>query len=909
MTTAIRRRVRLVTLFVLVAVCRVVSAQDALALRGTVRDNTGGAIAGAAVTLTAEQPEQLPQRQWTTTSDANGSYTLENLSPGRFRLSVSMPGFATTERSLEVTARGAPNGDATLPVAIAEHVVVVSSLEDLRRVTGMRPTGLLLGPEQLDLLPSDPDMMLQVLQELSVTSGRPDQVAVYVDGQPLTTRLPPRESILSIRISTNAYAPEFADPSSGVVEVVTRPAGSRYQGESQFTFNDSALNARNAFETVRQPTSTAAFSGYLAGPIVRNRWSFLGYAGRWWRDDRLIVNSTYVDPVRLVAEPFVASVSTPARTDSFSVRNDVALSSRHLLSAELVGNRDSARNQGLQTGLDLPERAINRDGRTDALRVGLVSSFSSRNMAEIRARAERRRLVDYALTKSPAVLVLDTFYAGGNQASLHLDRATDDVSVTAAFTRTLDRHAIRAGARFDSSSVDEFRQTNQAGTFVFGSAIDGSGAIVATPLNRYLRTLEGDAGYGPSFFSIARGDSHIIFRDWQASWFVQDDWHQSANVTLSYGLRHDLQQQSGSRWTFAPRGGLAWTPAARHTVRIAGGVFYSRIPADVALDVLRYDGVQVREYVVDRPDFFPTIPAAVESIGTFLPTVRVSDDLETPRTAAGSTSYEWQIAKSLFASINYTYRRGAHLLRTLNINERDPVTGVRPRPDAGPVLQFASAGRSTTQEISVTVRGSFTRVSMFATYTRGSSRSDTDGPYSMAADSTTLQGEFGRAGDDERDRAVAGGVVSLPGSVSVSALLTASSGRPFNITTGRDDNGDLLFVDRPAVGVSGDVDALVTPFGTFDLSRPAGQPIIDRNTGVGPSQFVLNVGVGKRFLLGSTRSTGGGTPYVTVTASAENVTNRVNYADFNGVVTSPLFATANRALTPRRIELAARVGF
>ena len=43
--------------------------------------------------------------------------------------------------------------------------------------------------------------------------------------------------------------------------------------------------------------------------------------------------------------------------------------------------------------------------------------------------------------------------------------------------------------------------------------------------------------------------------------------------------------------------------------------------------------------------------------------------------------------------------------------------------------------------------------------------------------------------------------------------------------------------------------------------------------------------------------------------SAENVTNRVNFADFNGVVTSPLFGAPNRALNPRRIELAARFAF
>ena len=49
--------------------------------------------------------------------------------------------------------------------------------------------------------------------------------------------------------------------------------------------------------------------------------------------------------------------------------------------------------------------------------------------------------------------------------------------------------------------------------------------------------------------------------------------------------------------------------------------------------------------------------------------------------------------------------------------------------------------------------------------------------------------------------------------------------------------------------------------------------------------------------------------YVIISASAENVTNRINYVDFNGVVTSPLFGIANRALNPRRIELSARFGF
>jgi hypothetical protein len=39
------------------------------------------------------------------------------------------------------------------------------------------------------------------------------------------------------------------------------------------------------------------------------------------------------------------------------------------------------------------------------------------------------------------------------------------------------------------------------------------------------------------------------------------------------------------------------------------------------------------------------------------------------------------------------------------------------------------------------------------------------------------------------------------------------------------------------------------------------------------------------------------------------VVNAVNFTDFNGVVTSPLFGQPNRGFNPRRIELVARLGF
>src|SRR5262249_2678901 len=123
---------------------------------------------------------------------------------------------------------------------------------------------------------------------------------------------------------------------------------------------------------------------------------------------------------------------------------------------------------------------------------------------------------------------------------------------------------------------------------------------------------------------------------------------------------------------------------------------------------------------------------------------------------------------------------------------------------------------------------------------------------------------------------------------------------------GWDNDGDLLYVDRPAIATAGTPGAVSTMFGNFDLLPGPGQQTIARNAGQGPKQMVLNVGVSKTVRFAGAGASG---PYVIVSLSGENVLNRINYTDFNGVVTSPLFGKANRALNPRRVDVSARIGF
>jgi hypothetical protein len=96
-----------------------------------------------------------------------------------------------------------------------------------------------------------------------------------------------------------------------------------------------------------------------------------------------------------------------------------------------------------------------------------------------------------------------------------------------------------------------------------------------------------------------------------------------------------------------------------------------------------------------------------------------------------------------------------------------------------------------------------------------------------------------------------GGSFGLPWSVRLSPFVIASSGRPFNIITGIDSNGDLQFTERPAFATDLTRPSVrLTRFGAFDLDPLPGQPNIPRNYGAGPAFFNVNLTLSKTFGFG-----------------------------------------------------------
>ncbi len=815
-------------------------------------------------------------------SDGQGVAHASGLAPGRYRLEVTFPGFEP-HITPELRVRAGDNRkEVTLAIRkIDESVAVGRDPQTSASDPRSDRFGTVLTREQIDALPDDPDEMEAVLEEMAGPGG-----TIRVDGF-RGGKLPPKSQIRSIRFASGMFAAENHGGGMMFVDLSTQPGLGPLRGGADVTFRDDALNARNAFQQEKGPERNQQYTFNLSGTLLKERTSFsLSLGGATLYDSANIFAATS-------SGRRTDTVRRPSDRINFTGRVDHALSKSHTLRAMFQQNDSDQQNLGVG-GFDLDDRAFRRTSRDSMLRLAESGPLARAWFGESRLQVRWADTESAAFLEQPAIRVLDAFTSGGAQQDG--GRTATEIEWATNVDWARGRHAVRFGSLVEGGRYRSDNRSNYLGTFTFASLADYQAGIASTYTRR-------------------DGDPLVDYSHWQAGLFVQDDWRARRNLTLSAGLRHEVQTHLGDRFNLAPRGGLTWSPfrSGKTTVRAGGGIFYDWLEAEVYEQTLRVDGIRQTDLVVLSPGYPNPFDGGRSDV---LPTSKylLADSLAMPRRNMVNLGVSQQLSPVIGLNLNLMHMTGSNRLRGRNTNA--PLNGIRPDAAVGNVTEVESTARvrGTQMHTGLNINVPGRRIMIFANYSFVDQKNDADGAFSLPADSYQLAADWGPAAGIPRHTASAVVNLPLPYRFRLGLTSSARSGTRYNLTTGRDDNGDTVFNDRPAgvgrnsaVGKgSWDLAARLSytfGFGDRSAAGPGGAgPMIIQRVGGGGSAGDLLGGL-----------MGGGAENkrirIELFASAQNLLNSVTPIGYSGVMTSPFFLQPTAAMPGRRIDLGMRVGF
>jgi hypothetical protein len=841
-------------------------------LRVTVVDPNGAAIRKARVTI-SKQEQAL-------NTGERGEVNFINLAPGKYQLQVSVEGFAPrTVKDVNVRA-GANNIEIKLDVANVQEEVTVG--QD-KREAGTDPRGnafaTVLTEEQIAQLPDDPEEFEQALRNLA-GPGATFKVNGFRGG-----KLPPKSQIREIRFRTNAYAAENHESSFISVDILTKPGIENWRGSFNLGFRDESLNARNAFAPTRAAEQNRRFGFEIGGPLWKNRTSmFLSADG---------VNS-YEAKTILAALPetlFNDTVRTPWRMLNLNARVEHLTTPTHTSSFGYQRNATRRDNNGVGN-YDLPERGYTTDSAEHILRFADSGTVGKKFFNEVRFQFRQQGLDIDSLSNATTIQVLNAFNRGGAQITSF--RREREMELADNLDLPFKKHGVRLGFQLEASNYNSNELRNWNGSFVFSS-------------------LDAFRAGQPTTYTRRNGVGNVEFDQVQFGWYAQDDWRLSKSFTLSFGARHEIQTNLNDRNNVMPRAGFAWSPFKKGntTIRGGAGIFYDWFASETYEQALRVNGQQQSDLVVRNPGF-PDPFAGGTAITLPVSRIQIDPNLRMPYVAQMSFGVEQVLPSNIRLMSQYFYRRGIHQLRGRNINA--PINGVRPDPTSGNITQIESSANSFNHTWFINLNWmKMGKFMLGASYVLSKATDETDGPTGLPANNFNLRGERGPSLQDTRHRFNILSTVRLTKSLSLSTIFNASSARPYNITTGFDDNNDTVVNDRPA-GVTRnnargvgqwDLSSRLSygfGFGKKPESQVAGGPQVRIVRGDSDSGSMLG-------MIGSMPGANDKRFRTEFFLQATNILNHANLIGFSGVQTSPFFGQPVAALPGRRIETGMRFSF
>jgi len=975
--------------------CPLRAQTNTATLRGQVTDPSGSFVVTATVLLTTPNGDAI-----TANTNREGIYEFKGLAPGKYGVKVIAAGFTPFEKdAVDIVAGQTQKLDVKLTIETQEQKVVVT--DQAAAALDVNPASnagaIVIQGKDLEALSDDPDELQSDLQALAGPSAGPNGGQIYIDGF-TAGQLPPKASIREIRINQNPFSSEYDKLGYGRIEILTKPGTDQWHGQLFLTGTTAGLNSRNPFERLpagEDPPGyeSTQFSGNIGGPLGKKASIFFNYEERNINNLN-VVSAQVVDPTTFAITPFSAAVSNPDTRINLSPRLDYQVSPGNTLSVRYQYYHQTQDNESVGA-FNLASLGTNQLDSESTLQVSDTQTLSPRTINETRFQYIHEIANQNPVSTSPMISVSGAFQDGGNISGTNDDTQNRYELQNETYV-TLGKHALKFGGRLRTTTDSNLTNASFNGEYSFGKRTLAPSVCTPTAANRncaitglqsyqmMLQDLSAGLtladiqamGVGPSFYSLAvnsagRAAADITYVD--GALFVQDDWRLRPNITVSAGLRYETQNNLGDHADFAPRLGVAWGIGARGknaspkmVLRAGYGIFYDRFTEDLALTQQLQNGIVQQQFLVQFPAFFNPSqvipPSGFQSSSVAPQTIyQPNSNLRTPYTMQTGVSLERQLTKSANMAITYLNARGVHAFYTNFINANPP--GALPPSEI--FYQYQSGGLFKQNQL--IVNGSIrmgTKLTLFGYYVLNYANSDTSGPSYMPSNPLDPAADYGRASFDYRHRVFVGGSVGLPVGFRLSPYLIASSGTPFNITSGDDLFGDAQFNARPAFATCTTTPApniVSTKFGCFNVTPAPGDALIPVNDALGPSRFVLNLRLSKTFGFGKKKEAnsvagpgggpGGGGTFgrgpgmgggrggagggggargggfdagatnrrygLTFGVSVRNVFNNVNLATPIGNLSSPLFGESN-GLSPgpyssstanRRIDLQVTFSF
>ncbi len=672
-----------------------------------------------------------------------------------------------------------------------------------------------------------------------------------------------QDALGEVQVVTN-YSAEFGRQASLLLNAVSRSGSNDLHYAGFLFTRQKVLAARPFLLSATTPTPTFSrynYGGTISGPIRRDKAFYFGSYERWQQDSPQV--STFAGASQAtvaqqlgIAPEDIAAFNGTFRAHTVTVKSDWQVSARNRLMLRYNYYRD--RESPLGGGQSTREVASRFDENPQSGTAQLVTTLGTNKLNEFRFLGIKRDISNGVISPlTPEVTISGVGSYNGNNDGTFVSYESG-YQIIDNFTWNKGKHSIKFGFDFLPASFRE-RTRNLNGTFTFSGLSANSTRGAVTPLQQAVNAQNGvvDPSTGRPYtytqYTRAIGQEFTTSQVINQGYFIQDDFRINTRLTLTYGLRYELFlrpsgvlnpafpvtgviPQDYSNW--APRIAVAYDPMGNGKMVIRGGygIYYNTTVAQTFNTFVRGNGVSVRNLTVTpnqagAPAF--TLGPVPTTGGTaLLPSdLNVFDaNFQDPMVHSYFVTVERQLTEGQSLAVSYFGNRAKDLPYALPSNlavvgtapnggPQYGGTANRPNPAFGSIYTSNSHGYQNYNGflavLTQRARGglsfqvayqyqsvhgvSYVNSSNFGITATPSNPSNPSQDYGLGDASQphrfTLSAVYNS--HVHLDQPV---VNALANGWSVTSKLVAQSGLPFSPTTGQDNNGDLVFNDRP-VGI------------------------------------------------------------------------------------------------------------